>query len=119
MKKATLIGFFLVVAVVMTYQIVSTSNQSNLFNLMKHWGEEGIDPYPWFRATLWDFYANFLFIALFVIWKENSFWRSSLWIIFLAAMGSPGTAIYFLLKTLSLKPGEGIKELFTKTRGQA
>ncbi len=116
MKKVTLIGFFLLVLVVMTYQIVQTSLQSNLFELIKTWGQPGVDPYPWFRATLWDFYANFLFIALFVCWKENSWWRSSLWIVFLAAWGSPGTALYFLIKMLSLKQGEGINELFTQRR---
>lgn len=116
MKKVALIGFFLLILVVMTYQIIATSNESNLFNLIKHWGEPGIDPYPWFKATLWDFYANYIFIALFVIWKENSIVRSSAWIIFLAAAGSPGTALYFLIKMLMLKPGEGFAELMTERR---
>ncbi|MES2628337.1 MAG: DUF1475 family protein [Bacteroidota bacterium] len=116
MKKVTLIGFFLLVLVVMTYQIITTSNESSLFTLMNHWGEEGIDPYPWFKATLWDFYANFLFIALFVIWKENSWWRSSLWIIFLAAMGSPGTALYALIKIIVLPSGAPLSHLVTQRR---
>lgn len=113
MKKATLIGLFLVMFVVMTYQIIKTSLQSNLFTLMETWGEPGVDPYPWFSATLWDFYANFLLIACFVAWKENSWLRATLWIIFLGAMGSPGTALYVLVQLIKLKPNEGLKELFT------
>lgn len=98
----------------MTHQIVHTSLHSSLFTLMDHWGEPGIDPYPWFSATLWDFYANFIFIAIFVIYKENNWLKSILWIIFLAAAGSPGTAIYFIVKLAGLKKNDGLKELFSR-----
>ncbi len=114
MKKAALIVFFLIMLVVMSYQIVSTSLKSNLFDLMANWGTEGIDPYPWFRATLWDFYANFVVIALLVWHKESNKFVAILWIPFLAAMGSPGTALYLLIQAFKLKKGEGLKELFNK-----
>ena len=116
MKKVALIVFFLIMLVVMSYKIVSTSNQSNLFDLMANWGTQGIDPYPWFNATLWDFYANFIFIALFVWHKENNKLLAVLWIPFLGAMGSPGTALYLLIKAFKLKEGEGLNELFSKNK---
>ena len=114
MKKNILILFFAIMLVVMSYKIVSTSLQSNLFDLMANWGKEGINPYLWFNATLWDFYANFVVIALLVWHKENNKLLALLWIPFLAAMGSPGTALYLLIKSIGLKKNEGLKELFNK-----
>ncbi len=114
MKKVALIGFFAVLLAVMSYQIISTSNKSNLFTLMANWGKPGIDPYPWFRATLWDFYANFLIIAFWVWYKETNKLVAGLWIVFLAAMGSPATALYVLFKLFGLKKEEGLAALITK-----
>ncbi len=116
MKKATLIGIFIALFLVLTYQIIQTSLTSNLFTLMDKWGQDGIDPYPWFSATLWDFYGNFILIACFVIYKENSILKSALWIIFLAALGSPGTAIYVLSKLFGLKSSDGLNELFAPSK---
>ncbi|HEX4887650.1 MAG TPA: DUF1475 family protein [Luteibaculaceae bacterium] len=114
MKKYPLVILAALLTGVMSYQIVATSTASNLFELMAKWGDPSIDPYPWFEATLWDFYGNFVLIALFVWHKENRWYAKLLWIVFLAALGSPGTGLYLLIQALKLKPEQGLKELFTK-----
>lgn len=109
-----LIGFFTVVLVVMTYKIVATSLQSSLFYLMANWQKPGVNPYPWFNAILWDFYANFLIVAFWVWYKESQKITAIFWIICLALLGSPATALYIIIKLLKLNKDEGLKELICK-----
>ncbi len=97
----------------MIYVVISTSYQSNLFELMKTWDSANVMA-PWFSATLWDFYANVLFIAVWVVYKENSIVRSAVWILLLAGLGSIATAAYVLLQLFRLKPGEGLEAVFVR-----
>jgi hypothetical protein len=96
----------------MAYVVISTSMQSNLF---KEW--QALGSIPWMRATLWDFYANVLFIYLIIFYKERNLATRIIWLILLVAMGSIATCAYVLLQLFKLKPGEGIKELLTNRHG--
>lgn len=114
MKRNTLIALAFAVLVWMIYKITQTSLQSSLFDLMAHWGDLSFDTYPWFNATLWDFYCNLLFILIWVWYKETRLVPKIFWTILLPVLGSPGTAIYVLVQLFKLSPQEGWQELFSR-----
>ena len=103
---------FSVLLVWMCYAVISTSLQSNLF---KEW--DALGAIPWIRATLWDFYANVTVIFLWVCFKEKSIGLKILWLILLVCLGSIASCAYVLIQLFRLKPGEGLKELFSKQNG--
>jgi len=103
---------FSVLLVWMCYVVISTSLQSNLF---KEWDTLGA--IPWMRATLWDFYANVTVIFAWVCFKEKSMALKILWLILLVCLGSTASCAYVLIQLFRLKPGEGLKELFSKQNG--
>jgi hypothetical protein len=110
-KNQLLSGKILVafLAAWMSYVVISTSLQSNLF---KEWHELGA--IPWMRATLWDFYTNTLVIYLWICYKERSLAQRIIWLILLVTLGSIATCAYVFIKLFRLSPDEGWKELFTK-----
>lgn len=103
---------FSVLLVWMSYVVISTSLQSNLF---REWNALGA--VPWMRATLWDFYANVTVIFLWVCFKEKSIALKILWLLLLVCLGSIASCAYVLIQLFRLKPGEGLKELFSKQNG--
>lgn len=113
--KIALLAVSSLVLALMVYVVVSTSLQSNLFDLIRTWDPQN-PMAPWFSATLWDFYANVFFIFLWVVYKERSFWRSAMWLLLLTGLGSIATAAYVVIQLLRLKEDEGINELFFARR---
>ncbi len=105
----TLKIIFSVVLVWMAYVVVSTSLESSLF---EQW--DFLGAIPWMRATLWDFYANILIIALWMFYKEKSVPIKILWTILFVCLGSLATCAYILIKLFKLKPGQGVKELLVE-----
>ncbi|MGZ3943877.1 MAG: DUF1475 family protein [Mucilaginibacter sp.] len=105
---------FSVLLVWMSYVVISTSLQSNLF---KEW--DALGGIPWMRATLWDFYANVTVIFVWVCFKEKSIALKILWLILLVCLGSIASCAYVLIQLFRLKPGEGLKELFSKQNGSS
>ena len=97
---------FIAILVWVTYQVVMTSLESNLF---KEW--DFLGSIPWMRATLWDFYANLFVIYLWVLYKERSIGIKLLWLVLLFCLGSIGTCAYMLIQLFKLKPDEGVQEL--------
>ena len=93
----------------MTYQVVVTSTKSNLF---KEWDYLG--SIPWMRTTLYDFYANALLIALWVLYKEKALWSKTVWVLLLAGLGSIATSAYVLIQLFRLKKGDSIVDLLIK-----
>jgi len=104
--------FFSVLFLWMCYTVISTSLNSNLF---KEWHFLG--SIPWMRATLWDFYANVIVIYLWIWYKEKTFAPKIIWLILLVALGSIASCAYVLIQLFKLKPGEGLKEFFSKQNG--
>ncbi|MEO6850315.1 MAG: DUF1475 family protein [Mucilaginibacter sp.] len=96
----------------MCYVVISTSIESNLFT---NWNSLGA--IPWMRATLWDFYANVTVIFVWVCYKEKSYLLKFIWLILLVTLGSIASCAYVLIGLFRLKPGEGLKEFFSKQNG--
>src|ERR1700761_2134769 len=103
---------FSVLLVWMCYTVINTSLQSNLF---KEW--DFLGGIPWMRATLWDFYANVLVIFVWVCYKEKNWALKILWLLLLVCLGSIASCAFVLIQLFRLKPGEGLKELFSKQNG--
>jgi uncharacterized membrane protein YczE len=97
----------------MCYVVISTSLKSNLFD---NWNSLGT--IPWMQATLWDFYANVTVLFVWVCYKEKSYLLKFIWLILLVTLGSIASCAYVLLQLFMLKPGEGLKEFFSKQNGQ-
>jgi len=104
--------FFSLLFIWMCYVVISTSINSNLF---KEW--DFLGAIPWMRATLWDFYANVAVIYLWICYKEKAVAPKIIWLILLVALGSIASCAYVLIQLFRLKPGEGLKELFSKQNG--
>ena len=104
--------FFSILFCWMCYQVITTSIHSSLF---KEWGFLGT--IPWMRATLWDFYANVTAIFLWVCYKEKNIGLKIVWLVLLVTLGSIATCAYILIQLFKLKPGEGLKEFFSKQNG--
>ncbi len=83
---------FILVFVYMTYTVIATSLQSNL---VAEWPT--LAAIPWMSATLKDFYANLIIIALWMFYKENT-WRSRVsWLALFVCLGSIATSAYVLM----------------------
>ncbi len=104
--------FFSLLFVWMCYQVITTSINSNLFEQWNFLGS-----IPWMRATLWDFYANVVVIFFWLCYKEKSIILKLIWLVMLVALGSIASCAYVLIQLFTLKPGEGLKELFGKQNG--
>ena len=100
---------FSILLVWMCYVVITTSVNSNLFSNWDYLG--GI---PWMRATLWDFYTNVTVIFVWFCYKENKLYSKIIWLILLVTLGSIASCAYVLIQLFKLKPGEGLKELFSK-----
>jgi len=107
-----MVRFFSVLFVWMCYTVITTSLNSNLFSNWNYLG--GI---PWMRATLWDFYTNVTVIFVWLCYKENKLYLKIIWLILLVTLGSIASCAYVLIQLFKLKPGEGLKELFSKQNG--
>jgi hypothetical protein len=103
---------FSILFVWMCYVVISTSMASSLFGQWNFLG--GI---PWMRATLWDFYTNATVIFVWLCYKENKLALKIIWLILLVTLGSIASCAYVLIQLFTLKPGEGLKELFSKQNG--
>jgi hypothetical protein len=92
-----------------TYVVVDTSLQSNLF---QEWNYlMGI---PWMQATLWDFYANIFILLLWVYYKESNIALKGLWTVLFITLGSIAVSGYVLIQLLKLKTGEGLEKVLLK-----
>jgi hypothetical protein len=103
---------FSILLIWVTYTVVTTSMQSNLF---KEW--DFLGTIPWMRATLWDFYTNALIIYLWICYKEKSVFAKVVWLILMFALGSIASCTYVLIQLFWLKPTEGIKEFLGNQNG--
>lgn len=97
---------FLLLLSWITYTVICTSLESNLFT---EW--DNLGNIPWMRATLWDFYANAFVIYLWILYKERNTGIKLLWLVLLFCLGSIATCVYVLIQLFKLKPGQDIKDL--------
>ncbi|NUN71049.1 MAG: DUF1475 family protein [Bacteroidetes bacterium] len=92
-----------------TYVVVDTSYQSNLF---KEW--DYLMSIPWMVATLWDFYALILVLLLWVYYKETNIAVKGVWTVLFITLGSIAVTGYVLLQLFRLKPGQGLETVLLK-----
>jgi di/tricarboxylate transporter len=107
--KNTLIALFTILFLWVTYVVIDTSYQSNLF---KEW--DFLMSIPWMQATLWDFYANILVLLLWVYYKESNIAVKGLWTVLFILLGSIAVTGYVLLQLFKLKTGEGLEHVLVK-----
>lgn len=93
----------------MIWEIIDTSLESSLFDELP-----ALVRIPWMEATLYDFYANALFIYLWIFYKEKNVLKKIFWLVFLISMGSVATCIYLLKELFALRKDEEVKVLLTK-----
>ena len=86
------------VLIFMIWKIIETSLKSNLFEEWNYLGS-----IPWMEATLYDFYANLLFIYAWIFYKEKNILKKMVWLILLFCLGSVATCVYILIELFSLK----------------
>lgn len=101
--KNALKVIFALIPIFMIYLVTVTSLKSDMFHLPSVVLNE-----PWFKTTLVDFYFNIFIISAWVIYRENNFLKSGLWIVAFICLGSIATAAYVLLQLMGLKAGEGL-----------
>lgn len=104
-----LIGLLTVLFLWVTYVVIDTSYQSNLF---KEW--DFLMSIPWMRATLWDFYATILVLLLWVYYREGSSVAKAVWTVLFITLGSIAVTGYVLLQLFRLKPGQGLEAVLLK-----
>lgn len=104
-----LIALFGVVALFVSYIVITTSLESSLFREWDYLGS-----IPWMKATLWDFYANVLVLSAWVCYKESKFWKKAVWIILFCVLGSIASCIYVLVQLLTIKDGKPLKAIFAQ-----
>lgn len=107
--KNILLIIFTAVFLWVTYVVIDTSYQSNLF---KEW--DYLMGIPWMQATLWDFYANILVLLIWVYYKESSIALKALWTVLFITLGSIAVTGYVLLQLFKLKTGEGLEKILMK-----
>ncbi len=107
--KNLLIVLFSAVFVWVTYTVIATSYESNLFT---EW--DYLMSIPWMQATLWDFYANIFVLLVWVYYKESSIAAKGVWTILFIGLGSIAVTGYVLLQLFRLKPGDGLDKVLLK-----
>ena len=100
---------FISISVFMTYLAIHTSLRSDMFHL-----PQAVLNEPWFWATLVDFYFNIIIISACMIYKENQWLRSLLWVIAFICLGSIATSFYVFLQLMQLKKGEGLQAVLLR-----
>lgn len=108
--KNYLIVLFSALFLWVTYTVIETSFQSNLF---KEW--DYLSSIPWMQATLWDFYANIAVLLVWVYYKEDTVTAKALWTVLFVTLGSIAVTGYVLLQLFKLKPGEGLEKILLRT----
>lgn len=100
---------FLGMSLFMVYLAIRTSMQSDMFHLSPIVLNE-----PWFKTTLVDFYFNITIISTWVVYKENHFFKSILWILAFIILGSIATGFYVFLQLNALRKGQSIEDVLCR-----
>ena len=101
--------FFILIFVYMVTTIVATSIESNLF---AEWSN--LAAIPWMSATLKDFYANIVIIALWMMYKESTLVVRTAWLVLFVCLGSIATSAYVLVQLFRISAKDPIEKLLLK-----
>jgi hypothetical protein len=100
---------FLGMSIFMTGLAIVTGMQSDMFHLNPIVLHE-----PWFTTTLVDFYDNITIISFWVVYKENNWLKSILWIVAFIILGSIGTGFYVFLQLTKLRKGQTFEDILCR-----
>jgi hypothetical protein len=109
--KNVLILLYSALFIWVTYIVIDTSFQSNLFTEWNY-----LMSIPWMKATLWDFYANIFVLLMWVYYKESSFVSKGLWTLLFIALGSIAVTGYVLIQLFKLKSGDSLEKLLLRAK---
>ena len=102
----TLRVLFILIFVYMTYTVIATSLESNL---VAAW--PGLATIPWMTATLKDFYANLVIIALWMLYKERGWASRLVWVVLFVCLGSIATSAYVLVQLFRVSSGDPVERV--------
>ena len=100
---------FIAIFLYMTFTIIATSLESNL---LAEWSRLGT--IPWMIATLKDFYANMIIIALWMFYKEATWLARSVWLVTFVCLGSIATSAYVLVCLFRVSAGDPIEKVLLR-----
>lgn len=109
--KNLMILIFSAVCIWVTYIVIDTSFQSNLFTEWNY-----LKSIPWMKATLWDFYANILVLLVWVYYKESNIALKAVWTVLFITLGSIAVTGYVLIQLFQLKPGDGLEKVLLRSK---
>jgi hypothetical protein len=69
---------------------------------------------PWAVATLYDAYFGFTTFWVWVAYKENSLWRSLLWLVLIYSLGNIAMSLYVLIQLFRLRPEQSVEALLRR-----
>lgn len=93
----------------MVYVAIDVSLKSNLFEVLPT-----LNAFPWFQATIIDFYFNISIFASWMFYKENSIVRFFLWLVSFVCLGAISTAFYVFLQLMKVKEGDSISKVLLR-----
>lgn len=70
--------------------------------------------HPWFVATLFDTYFAFIAFFCWVAYKENSIWRSLLWLVGILVLGNFVIAAYCLIQLFKVRADAPLQEVLLR-----
>lgn len=67
-------------------------------------------PDPWFKITVFDLYTGFGLFGIFIMHREKSIVKSSIWMVLMAGLGNIASLLYLILEITTLRPGKRVWE---------
>lgn len=56
---------------------------------------------PWGIVSMVDLYVGFILFSAWIVYREKSWWRASIWVILMMVLGSFTASVYALVALLS------------------
>jgi len=105
----TLRILFVLIFLYMVFTIIATSLESNMF---AEWSN--LAAIPWMTATLKDFYANMVIIALWMFYKEKTSPLRAIWLLLFICLGSIATSAYVLMHLFRVSAKDPIDKVLLR-----
>jgi hypothetical protein len=100
---------FSLIFLYLTYTVIATSIESNLF---AEWSKLGA--IPWMTATLKDFYANMVIVVLWMFYKERSLLLRMGWLVLFIGLGSIATSAYVLIQLFRVSATDPLEKVLLR-----
>ncbi len=91
-------------AFIFIFMVTMTIRAALLTSLAAAWPSYRVN--PWSMATLYDAYAGFITFFVWVAYKENSLWKSVVWLVLILGLGNIAMSFYVLIQLFRLRADE-------------